>query len=103
MVQTNKKVVIFCLPNYYGSYKAKGAIKCPEINPNISVQSIFDKHSDSTGKKKFLQQTVLREFPGGPVAGTLCFHCCGPKVQSLVKQLGSDQNKTKQIKTTTKN
>lgn len=51
MAQTNTKAVIFCLPNYYGSCKAKGAIKCPEINPNISVQLIFDKGSDSIGKK----------------------------------------------------
>ena len=28
---------------------------------------------------KFFKKKWLREFPGGPVAGTKCFHYCGPK------------------------
>ena len=30
-----------------------------------------------------------REFPGGPVVRTPCFHCWGPRVLSLVKELRS--------------
>ena len=32
-----------------------------------------------------------REFPGGPVVRTLRFHCPGPRVQSLVGELGSQE------------
>ena len=31
-----------------------------------------------------LQFKRNREFPGGPVVRTQCFHCCGPRVQSLI-------------------
>ena len=30
---------------------------------------------------------VIWEFPGGPVVRTQCFHCLGPGVQSLVREL----------------
>ena len=30
-----------------------------------------------------------REFPGGPVVRTPCFHCWGPGVPSLVRELRS--------------
>ena len=47
-----------------------------------------------------------REFPGGPVVRTLRFHCPGPRVQSLVGELGSQgphgiakKKKKKKIKT----
>ena len=38
-----------------------------------------------------------REFPGGPVVGTPCFHCSGAWAQSLVGELRSGM--TEKIKT----
>ena len=32
---------------------------------------------------------ISRQFPGGPVVRTRCFHCPGARVQSLVRELKS--------------
>ena len=37
----------------------------------------------------FLKKCIYREFPGSPVVRTLCFHCLGPRVKSLVRELRS--------------
>ena len=37
-------------------------------------------------KKKY-KKTLRRDFPGSPGVKTLCFHCRGTQVQSLVREL----------------
>ena len=59
----------------YGSLDSCYLVK---INEPLILFSVFCSYN---------KECKNREFPGGPKVRTLCFHCQGPQVQSLVREL----------------
>ena len=58
--------------------------KKKENNIKFSLYKFFSLAATQTSKTF---QALVREFPGGPVVWTQCFHLQGPGVQSLVGEL----------------
>ena len=59
----------------YGSLDLCYLVK---INEPLTLFSVFCSYN---------KECKNREFPGGPKVRTLCFHCQGAQVQSLVREL----------------
>ena len=80
-VQTEKKLPP--VPNlvyYQGAFSYSLMIsgdgkRCPELRP----KSGFIITPQGLALRKYLLSTTHRDFSGGPVARTPCFHCQGPR------------------------
>ena len=91
--------------NYHSIYSAKRIFKtlCKvsrvsvmnKTDPVLSLKKLNPKREDNYQKEtenvKMLrggrENTLYWDFPGGPVAKTLCSQSRGPQVQSLVREL----------------
>ena len=57
--------------------------------PNPTFQKILEGFPLTGNVREIVSRALGQEFPGSPVVRTLHFHCPGPRVRSLVRELRS--------------